>query len=100
MATVLRNSDGSAIVELSEPIKLNGQELSRVTIPRIKGKHLVTMPVLDGEASLGVVVGWAMHVVEPKGSVEEMSPADALDVAKALLESLGKSQPTGEPPSP
>lgn len=100
MATIDKNADGSCIVKLSTPIQLGDETVSRVTIPRITGKHLFKMPVITLSSSMGPVIEWASHVVLPQGAVEELSPADAVSVAEALLGAVGKSQPAGEPPSP
>lgn len=104
-ATAERNADGTWIIKLSEPVKLvdeagRAHEHDRITIPKLRGKHMVHCPVINPDTPVGVVVGFAMHVAEPPGVVEEMCLADLGAVAKAVLSQLGKSPPTGEASSP
>lgn len=100
MATVEHNADGSCIITLSTPVTVGGEKVARVTVPRLTGRHLFRMPAISQDASIGVIVEWATTVVTPRGAVEEMDPTDAIAVASALLDSLGKSRPTGAQPSP
>lgn len=100
MAIIEKNSDGSCIVKLDTPVKVDGETISRVTVPKITGRHLFTCPVINAGTPIGVAVEWASKVVTPAGAVEVMEPADAVFVAQTLLGALGKSHPTGEPPSP
>jgi hypothetical protein len=102
VATFEKNSDGSTIVKLAEPIKLGGDELTRVTIPKLRGKHLIGAPVLD---SMGQYLVIAARVVEPKGALEEMTPADAVAIGNHIIELIqGKAtagqEKTGQDGSP
>jgi hypothetical protein len=101
VATFETNSDGTTIVILSESIKVGKEELTRCTIPKLRGKHLFKMPAFSQEnIPLGIIVEWATHIVEPRGAVDEMVPKDANAVAHKLMELyLGKSPATGEKPS-
>jgi hypothetical protein len=91
MATFETNSDGTTIVILSEPIKVGKEELTRCTIPKLRGKHLMGLPPLD---SLGQFIAFAARVVLPMGAVEEMCPEDANDVGNRLFaEVVKKTQP-------
>lgn len=88
MATFDTNSDGTIIMTLSEPVTVNGALHERVTIPKLRGRHLMGVPTLD---SLGKYVELAARVVEPRGAVEEMCPGDAVAVADQLLSVMGKA---------
>lgn len=92
MASIEKNADGSAIVKLSEPVTVRGEELSRVTIPRLKGKHLFGAPPLT---SIGMVLEWASKIVEPRGALEEMTPEDAVAVGDFLFGLLTKRPKAG-----
>lgn len=95
------SDDGSAIVRLHRPIKVDGDTLSRVTIPALRGRHMMSAPDLTEETQIGEVITWATKVVEPRGAVEEMFPQDAITTAKALAALLGKSATShGAPGSP
>jgi hypothetical protein len=98
---VSRNEDGSAIVQLRTPVTVDGETLSRVTIPALRGRHMMSAPNLTDTTTIGELITWATKVVEPRGAVEEMVPGDAVLVGNELLASLGKSRAShGVPGSP
>jgi hypothetical protein len=103
VAKIETNSDGSAIAKLDEPITLNGEQLTRVTICKIKGRHLMGLPVLG---SMGQYLLLASRVVEPAGAIEEMSPDDAVDIGNHVMDVIagkgkaGQNSPTGTTGSP
>ena len=94
------NQDGSAVVRLLRPVKLNGESHDRLFVPLLTGRHMKTAPWSYGQAlQVGQIVTWAATVVEPLGSLDEL-PADiARDVAVEVVMLLGKSQTTGTPSS-
>jgi hypothetical protein len=93
--------DGSAVVQLRTPVKFDGEMLSRVTIPALRGRHMMSAPDIDEDVQIGTIITWATKVVEPRGAVEDLYPQDAIAVGKALLVLLGKSVDSpGEPASP
>lgn len=94
MAEFLRNADGSTIVKLSAPIQVGGEELTRVTIPKLKGKHL-KRAAFATEVTIGHLVALAAEIVQPAGAVDEMEPDDALAVANEVASVLGKARPGG-----
>jgi hypothetical protein len=97
MAEIIANEDSSAIVKLSEPIRVGKEELTRVTIPKIRGRHMFKAPVMAHGMPIGPVIEWASHIVIPAGAVEEMCPKDAIAVANWIMEHwAGKSIATGE----
>lgn len=97
MAEIVANEDGSAIVKLSETIRVANQELTRVTIPKVRGRHLFKAPVMGPGLPIGPVIEWASHIVTPAGAVEEMCPKDAIAVANWILDNWAKKSPaTGE----
>lgn len=103
MATFERNQDGTVIVKLTTPIVFKGEELSRVTIPPLRGKHIKSCPFTLSELAdvpIGKVVDFASRVVEPLGCVDEMAPLEAIEVGGELATMMGKSQGTGAAPSP
>lgn len=96
MASVAHNKDGSAIITLSEPITVKGQELTRVTIPAPRGKTLRLSPFVLGEQpTVGQLIEYAARVVQPEGAVDEMSTEDAMLCGNELANMLGKSRKTG-----
>jgi len=96
LAKIETQSDGTAIVKLSEPITVNDLEINRATIPKLKGRHLFGAPPLT---SIGMILQWAANVVEPKGALEEMSTEDAVQVGDFLFERLHQRRSTGAAPS-
>jgi hypothetical protein len=91
MATIDRNSDGSCTVKLTEPVTVGGEILSRVTIPALKGKHMMKAPFLGANIPIGQLVEFAGLIVMPAGAVEEMSIQDAMLIASEVATMLGKS---------
>ena len=96
MVTFETNADGTVIGTLSQPVKVDGEEMDRFTIPKLKGKHLFGAPPLN---SVGSILLWASKIVQPRGLLEEMEPEDAVEVGDFLFRSLNKRQPTGAPGS-
>ena len=97
--TVEYNADGSAILKLTTPVSFNGDEVSRLTVPRVTGRHLRSAPfLLDGNAvSLGQIVSFAASVVLPVGIVDELDAQLARDVATEVLAIMsGKRRATGD----
>ena len=91
---VTRNADGSVIVKLATPITVDGDEVTRVTVPALKGRHMMLCPFKasdPGSVEIGAFVSFAALIVKPKGAIEEMSPADALAVAAEVGNSMNKS---------
>ena len=98
---VTRNPDGSAVVVLRMPVTIAGETLSRVTIPALRGRHMMSAPNLTDDTPIGEVITWANKVVEPRGAIEDMHPLDAVLAGNLLVEALGKSRANrGEPGSP
>lgn len=95
------NPDGSVIVKLDAPIKVDGAELGRLTIPKLRGKHLRLAPwFLVGSPRTGELAEFAALVVEPPGAFDELEATDARDIAIHVGLMLGKRQATGDAPSP
>ncbi len=92
MAEITKNTDGSCVVKLSGSIHVGGEEISRVTIPAIKGKHMRSAPFSAGvNVTLGHLVTFAAEIIQPAGSVDEMSPDDAIYCAQEVAALLNKS---------
>jgi hypothetical protein len=87
-----QQSDGSAIVKLGESVTVAGEEVSRLTIPRLKGKHLFGAPAMT---SVGMVLQWAANIVSPKGALEELEPRDAVEVGDFLFVLLTRRPTVG-----
>ena len=99
--TLEENRDGSAIVKLARPLELDGRQLSRLTIPALTGRHLRKVPwSYTKPATLGEVATFAADVIEPEGALDALPAKLANDLAAEVLIRLGKSQATGEAPSP
>ena len=99
-ARVTRNDDGSAVIALRMPVTIAGETITRVTIPALRGRHMMSAPNLTNDTTIGELITWANKVIEPRGVVEDMVPADAVLVGNSLLEALGKSRTNrGEPGS-
>jgi hypothetical protein len=86
------NSDGTTIVKLDAAIVVNGADVSRVTLPKLKGKHLFGAPPLG---SMGAILQWAAGIVEPKGALEEMDPVDAVEIGDFLFGKLRRTPVSG-----
>ena len=101
-ATFVENQDGSFVVKLDGEITVNGDTLSRVGIPVIRGRHLMAAPFAFGESpSLGEWATLASRIVTPPGAYEELGVQDAIDVAaKVSVLIVGKHPATGEKSSP
>jgi hypothetical protein len=100
--TVEENSDGTAIVKLAEPVQFQGAPLSRLTIPRITGKHMRNADWQYGHQnfSIGQVVRFANAVVLPAGVIDELDAALATELAVEVVLHMGKaSRVTGAEPS-
>jgi len=99
--TVERNQDGSLVLKLARPVRLAGEEVSRLTIPALTGKHMKRCPWTWGERpTVGKLVRFAAVVVEPAGIVDELPAVIARDVGVEVMLALGKSLSIGEEPSP
>jgi len=103
--TVEHNGDGSAVVRLREPIKFTDKtgrtdQLSRLTIPRICGRHMrsATWNLFE-RPTLGQAMAWAADIVEPVGVLDELEANLARDIAMEVsLILVKKSRSTGEAP--
>jgi len=98
MPKLLENSDGSAVVVLDDEVRFKGDEIVRVTIPALRGKHmrLITWDAASGSATGGQLAEFAAQVVTPAGVFDELTPRDALYVTQAVNNLLGKALlPTG-----
>jgi hypothetical protein len=93
------NADGSVIVKLAKPVRWKGEELTRLTIPRITGRHMKHAPWEFGQPlTTGMIVEFAAQVVEPLGVLDELDAVVARDVSVEVFATLGKSQVTGAAP--
>lgn len=100
--TLEQNADGSAVVRLRDPVRYRDQELTRLTIPVITGRHMRAASwQLFEKPTLGQVMAWSSGVVQPDGVLDEMEANLARDIATEVAVILiKKSLPTGAPPSP
>lgn len=98
MAKFEDNKDGSCTVKLESPIMVGGEEISRLTIPAIKGRHLMTAPFAYSDIpSMGDWSTFAARIVTPAGAFEELEVADAIAVGlRAMSMTTGKYRATGE----
>lgn len=93
------NADGVVIVKLSSPVKFGGEQLTRLTIPRLTGRHMRKAQWEYGvPLTTGLIVDFAAYVVEPIGVLDELDAIVARDVAVEVFSLLGKSQATGAEP--
>lgn len=91
------NKDGSVIVILDAPVVVGKEDISRLTLPALRGKHLRKAPWhLVGAPSLGDVCEFAAEIVEPHGAFDELDASDARDVALHVGAMLGKRRATGD----
>jgi hypothetical protein len=94
------NADGSAILKLRDPVRFEGAEVERLTVPRVTGRHLRAAPfLLDGSAAtLGQIVTFANEVVVPAGVLDELDAQVARDVATEVVALMAgkKTRATGE----
>lgn len=91
---VEHNADGSVIIRLEKPVKVNGDAHTRLTIPRITGRHLRnatwTFAGSSDGMQLGELIAFTADLVEPRGAVDELDGMMARNVAMEVLSSLGK----------
>lgn len=100
--TIERNQDGSSIVKLREPVQFNGESQSRLTIPRVTGRHMRAAEwSLGASPTLGQTLAWAASIVIPAGILDELDGVLARDIAtEVALMLVGKPPRTGAEPSP
>jgi hypothetical protein len=96
MTSFEEQPDGSVIVKLSRPVDVKGESTSRLTIPRLRGKHMFAIKGNIMELGTGPTIAWGDCVVEPHGAVGELDPMDALEVVSRLVGKLLSHQATGE----
>lgn len=95
--TIEHNADGSAIVKLAHPVKVNGELQHRATIPPLTGRHMRKAHwSLHEGADLGDLIAFAAEVVEPAGIVDALPAWVAQKVAAHVMVCLGKSHPGGD----
>lgn len=96
------NADGSCIVKLADPVMWQGEPISRLTIPRITGKHMRHASwAMTGGSTLGDAVTFAAAIVQPIGVIDELPGGVASLIAVEVALLLGKSRrPTGAGRSP
>jgi hypothetical protein len=95
--TIDQNSDGSVVVKLRRPVRFNGEDYTRLTIPALTGRHMRACPYSLGERPvLGELVTFAQAVIEPVGVVDVLPAAIARDLGVEVMMSVGKSLGIGE----
>lgn len=86
------NADGTVIVRLERPIIVDGEELHRLTVGRVKVRHHRTARA----ANFGIDA-YADELVTPKGAVGELEcDADYMAVQVAVSRQLGKFRGAGD----
>lgn len=94
--TVEENADGSAIVKLRDPVMFQGESLTRLTIPRLTGRHMRRAGWIIGEKiAVGRLVEFAAEIIEPVGVVDELPGPIALNLGSEVIVLLGKSGQIG-----
>lgn len=85
-ARLEENSDGTIIVKLTRPARVGSEDLHRLTVGRIKAKHV--RQVTRAEGSLD---DYADLIVIPEGATGELeSEEDHVAVMRAVDRQLGK----------
>lgn len=94
---LVENADGSAVVKLHDPVRFNGEDIGRLTIPRICGRHMRSANWnLFERPTLGQAMAWANDIVEPVGVLDELEANLARDLAMEVsLILVKKSRSTG-----
>jgi hypothetical protein len=93
------NADGSVIVKLEKAVRFKGEDLTRLTIPRITGRHMRHASWEYGSPlTTGMLIDFAAHVVEPLGVLDELDAIVARDVSVEVFATLGKAQGIGAAP--
>lgn len=92
--SIEHNHDGSAIVKLEQPVRVGDTDVTRLTIPRITGRHLrkAQWTFGGGGMQLGALIAFTADVVLPAGAVDELDAVMARNVATEVLNLVGKSQ--------
>ena len=80
--TIEENGDGSAVVKLAQPVLFQREQLTRLTIPRITGRHMrAARWRVSGASTMGDAVSFAASLIEPVGVVDELDGALAAQLA-------------------
>ncbi len=97
MITFSENSDGSRVGKLDKPVRVGKEDVDRITLPALTGRHMRHAKFKGAEIDIGQLVDFASHVALPVGVVDELSAMDSMAVATEVAVMLGKSQGSGAP---
>lgn len=85
--------------KLKTPIELGTETITEVTIGKIKGKHMRSLPANPSDFTMDVLMNLASKVTAQSGAVfDEMGSEDLVEVLGIVGERLGAGQGTGGKP--
>jgi len=95
---ILENEDGTIVVRLIRPVKVDGEEYSRVTIREMTGRQQrLTEKASDGEQGT-LTMDIANELSDPAGIADlTRCQQDLTNVMEATLMQVGKFQESGAP---
>jgi hypothetical protein len=97
---ISENTDGTFVVKLLVPIGVGDNDLTRVTIGRVRVRHVRESRSLGDPSNIEVAEFYAMHLVSPEGALDEVaSESDHLTILRAVDRALGKYREGGRPSS-
>lgn len=91
------NSDGSVTVDLQFPIKIGGEEVSQITLRRIKGAQFRQMSLArmqdKGDELLKMIQALADI---PPSSIDQLDGVDITELSGVVTDFFGLGRRTGE----
>ena len=95
-ARIIENADGTLIVRLEVPVRVGGADHERLTIGRVRVRHLRA-----ARGAEHVLEAYAEQLISPAGALDELaSERDYYAVLRATDRALGKFREGGRPSSP
>ena len=81
---------------LKNPVTLGSETIEEVTIGKIKGKHLRSLPADPKSYTMGTMMDLASKVIgESSAVLDEMDSEDLMEVVGLVGEALGAGPTTG-----
>jgi hypothetical protein len=89
------NADRSVTVTLLTPIKVANEDVTSLTLRRLRGKEIRTMDKAIGNAGMTLgLIGTLAGI--PPSSVDQIDGEDFTELAQVVAGFFGKSPATGE----
>lgn len=96
MAKVKRKLKDIEVYPLKHPVELSGELVTEVTIGRLKGKHMRSLPADTKAYTVGVIMDLAAKLMgESSVLLDEMDSEDVQEVCEIVGERFGGGPATG-----